>query len=96
MSEACNKSRAHSVSGYRHDNGNSHRGGFGGLGSRRSKGYENINVEMNELVRQVGEPVILAVAKAVLDDQIFSFDISEIAKSRADRVNIGSGTSGRS
>src|SRR5262249_2529355 len=45
--------------------------------------------------RQIGKPVTIAVAKAVLDDQVLSFDMAEIAKSRPDRVNVGSDSSGR-
>src|SRR5262249_29010508 len=37
----------------------------------------------------------IAVAKAVLDDQVRSFDIPEIAKSGPDRVNVGGDSSGR-
>src|SRR5215831_11840291 len=39
--------------------------------------------------------VVIVVAKAILDDQILSFDIPEIAKSGPDRVNVGSGGTGR-
>src|SRR5262249_47498456 len=95
MSEAGNKSCAYSVGSYGHYYGDSRRGGLGGLGSWCRKCHKNLDVEMNQPTGQIGKPVIIAVTKTVLDDQVFSFDIPEIAKSLPDRVNVGGGSRGR-
>jgi hypothetical protein len=49
---------------------------------------DHLGLELNELDRKVGEPVSTAVCRAVLDDEILTFDISELFEPLSECVEV--------
>ena len=43
-------------------------------------GHDDVDLETNQLSRQLGEPVILALRPAEFDDDVLAFDVAEVAQ----------------
>src|SRR4029077_19311925 len=71
-----------------HDNGYRRGGLLGRQRCRRSPRYDHIDLEAEQLCRQLGKKVGLSLGGAVLDEEISPLDISEIPQLVDERYEI--------
>src|SRR5215470_16702316 len=78
---------AEGVADYAHDDGD-RRGGLlrreHGVGP---PGKNDVNVEADEVVRQLGKPLVVSLGVAVLEANVLTLDIPEIIESLSKRVD---------
>jgi len=84
MREIRYNTRADSISYYCNDNRNRGCGLLGGKSPRRTMRDNHINLAGNQFREQRGQPLIVSVRPAVVDDDITSFLITEIAQAGAE------------
>jgi hypothetical protein len=84
MREIRYNTRADSIPHHRNDNRNRGCGLLGGKSPRRTMRDNHINLAGNQLREKRGQPLIVSVRPAVLDDDIPSFLITEIAQAGAE------------
>jgi hypothetical protein len=83
--EAVGEPSHHSVAPYRHDDGDRRARSPGGKGAGRRVCHHDANLQTNQLRREVGQPIVISFGPAKLDDEVSSFDVTELAESRAKR-----------
>jgi len=71
-SEAGHDALGSGVATRRHHDGNRSRGLLGRQRRRRSPCHDHVDLELNQLVGQVGEPFSAAVGRAVLDHEVLA------------------------
>jgi hypothetical protein len=75
--------RGDGVSDDRHHNRNSRGRPLGSKGSRRSMGHDHVHVGTKQVGCQPWKPRIVFLRPAVLDDEVCTLDIAEVAQTRA-------------
>src|SRR5215831_3449694 len=70
------------------DDGNRRRGALGRQGPRRRGCHNDIHRESDQLGRERGEPVKLALRRSKLDDDVLTFHPAEIAEPLPERLGI--------
>ena len=72
----------------RHDDRDHFRHCFGRFGGRRSSRDDQVHRQVNQLGREIEEPLRLPIRGAVLDAQILPFDVPTLAKTAQQRVQV--------
>ena len=84
----CDQSGGYRIASHDHDDGDCRRCSFGRLGSRRPVGYNNVDLEPDQLRRQRGKAIVPALRPPVLDDDILALHVAEVAKPLAERLQL--------
>src|SRR4029453_14975749 len=78
-SEAGYEARENGVAAGRHHDGDRVRDVLGYQCRRRTSGHDDVNLEPNQLGREVREPFRAAVGRAVLDHDVLPLDVPELS-----------------
>ena len=65
-----------------HDNGNGGRRLLGSLNGGRCSGYDDIHFHLHQLCRQAGKALVLPLCPAVLDGNVLTLHVPELAQPR--------------
>jgi hypothetical protein len=55
----------------------------------RTRGENDVDFELNELGRQVGQSFGFSSCRSILNGDVFPFEVSELAQTRAERLQPG-------
>ena len=86
--DAVDQSGGYRIASHDHDDGDCRRCSFGRLGSRRPVGKNNVDLEPDQLRRQRGKAIVPALRPPVLDDDILTLHVAEVAKTLAERLQL--------
>src|SRR6202158_1707187 len=78
--EALDEARSHGIGAGRHNNGNRRGCTLSGEGPRRAMGHEDVDLEPNQFGCQVREPIVLALGPAVVNDNVFAFEVTQVTQ----------------
>ena len=84
-SEARHQSRPHRIGHAHHHDGNRLGGFFGGLCGRCIDGDDRVDLELQKLIRQRGQPLIVSGRIPQLDADVTPFDVAPLLKLVAER-----------
>ena len=70
----------HRIRGARHHDRDRARGVLGSAGRGGASCHNHVHLEPDQLGRQVGEPLVLPLRIAVLNDEVLALDIAEVAQ----------------
>jgi hypothetical protein len=87
--QAGDESCPNRISGACHHDRERARGVLGCTGRCGSYGHKHVDVEPDQLGRQVGEPFILSLCPTVLDDEVLALDIAEVAQPLPEGIDRG-------
>jgi hypothetical protein len=78
--EALDQAGGYCVAGHDHDDGNRRGGPFGRLRPRGPMGEDDVDLEPDQLSREIGESIVSPLCPSVLDGDVLPFDPAEGAK----------------
>ena len=80
--EAGDDARGNGVANGRHDNGYRRGRALGHKRPRYRMGHDDVNLEANQLGRQIGEPIALPLRPSVLNDNVLALHVAEVTQAR--------------
>jgi hypothetical protein len=92
MSQAGNKPASQRIAGGRHDDWDGRGGSLGRKRRERSDCHNDVNVEANQLGRELGQPFESVLRPAALEGDVFPFDPSQLRQGIEKGGDAGRGT----
>src|SRR6185436_13811257 len=89
MCEARDDALSNRIADANDDHGNRDRGILGRQSRRRAPRQDQVRLQPYQLSREAGEPVIVAIRRAVLDGVVLSLNVPEGPQTLSETVEIG-------
>src|SRR5262249_22989404 len=90
--EAGDESVPNRITSARHHNRDRVRGMLGSADSGSAHSHNHIHLEPDQLGREVGEPLLTPLRRAVLNDEVLALDIPEVAQFLPEGLQVGLGS----